>query len=276
MEVGISDFSALERDGWADSATAASYAEGFAGAARQCVAAMVEAVGTVPGIDALDLCCGHGIVARGLADSGATVTGVDFSPAMLAMAREAVPEGDFVEADAAALPFEDASFDVVTAGFGIPHLPDPEHCFTEVRRVLRPGGRFAFSVWQAPPASQAFGFLFAAVAEHGHESVTLPPGPGAHDYADLDTAGPALMAAGFEAPRLDTVDSYWLIDDPATPYDFMYEGTVRGAALLRPQPEDNKAAIREAMCRMVRSHCGDRAPWRVAIPAAIVSARVPA
>ena len=271
----LGEFSALEREGWADSETAASYAEGFGGAALQCVPAMVRVAGARPDIEALDLCCGHGIVARGLVDAGANVTGIDFSPAMLDMARKAVPEGTFIEADAASLPFEDASFDVVTAGFGIPHLPDPPHCFAEVFRVLRPGGRFAFSVWQAPPASQAFGFLFAAVAEHGHPSVILPRGPGAHDYADLAVAGPALQAAGFVEPRLDTVDSHWLVDDPATPYDYMYQGTVRGAALLRTQPAENKAAIRETMRDMVRLHCGDGAPWRVAIPAAIISARVP-
>ena len=160
--------------------------------------------------------------------------------------------------------------DVITIGFGVPHLPHPPHCFAEARRVLRPGGRIAFSVWQAPPASQAFGFVFAAVAAHGDPSVSLPPAPGAHDYADPDVAGPALREAGFGDVKLETVDSHWMVDDPCAPYDYFIEGTVRGSALLRPQPETNRKAIREFVGKQVIKACGETAPWRVAIPAAIV------
>lgn len=267
-------FSALEQQGWSDDATASAYASAFADAALQCVPAMVAAVRASPGDQALDLCCGHGIVARGLANAGATVTGIDFSPAMLELARKSVPEGTFRKADATALPFDDATFDVITIGFGVPHLPHPPHCFAEARRVLRPGGRIAFSVWQAPPASQAFGFVFAAVAAHGDPSVSLPPAPGAHDYADPDVAGPALREAGFGDVKLETVDSHWMVDDPCAPYDYFIEGTVRGSALLRPQPETNRKAIREFVGKQVIKACGETSPWRVAIPAAIVSARV--
>ena len=89
-----------------------------------------------------------------------------------------------------ALPFEDASFDAVTIGFGMPHLPDPPAAMAEVRRVLRPGGRFAYSVWQEAEQS-AMTYVFAAIGAHGAPGIALPPGPGATDFADPVRAFPA-------------------------------------------------------------------------------------
>jgi ubiquinone/menaquinone biosynthesis C-methylase UbiE len=134
-------FAALEKREWAKTDVAQSYAKVFARAADMVVPSMVEAVGAGPDVIALDLCCGQGNVAAGLIKAGAKVTGLDFSPAMLEMARVAVPEALFVEGDAMALSFEDQSFDAVTIGFGMPHVPDPPKVVAEARRVLRPGGR---------------------------------------------------------------------------------------------------------------------------------------
>jgi demethylmenaquinone methyltransferase/2-methoxy-6-polyprenyl-1,4-benzoquinol methylase len=89
----------------------------------------------------LDACCGTGdlaIAARGRADS---VVGLDFSEPMLERARKKAPEIEFVQGDALALPFDDASFDAVTVGFGVRNVEDLEKGIRELRRVLRPGGR---------------------------------------------------------------------------------------------------------------------------------------
>src|SRR6056297_3227650 len=184
-------FAALERHGWADAATAKAYASDFARASEMAVPFLASKCGASPGMAALDVCCGHGIVARALAAAGAEVTGVDFSPAMLEIARGAVPGVRFVEGDAMALPFEDASFDAVAIGFGMPHVPDPPAAMAEVRRVLKPGGRFAYSVWQEAEHS-AMTCVFAAIGEHGAAGIALPPGPGASDYADPERAFPAM------------------------------------------------------------------------------------
>jgi ubiquinone/menaquinone biosynthesis C-methylase UbiE len=116
---------ALEKREWADAGVAQSYARVFAKAADMVVPHLVHAVQARPGIEALDLCCGHGNVTSGLVLAGAQTTGLDFSLAMLGMARAAAPEAQFVEGDAMALVFDDASFDAVTIGFGMPHVPDP-------------------------------------------------------------------------------------------------------------------------------------------------------
>ena len=267
------DFAALEKVGWADPETAAAYARDFAAAADHCVPAFVEAVRAGPAARLLDLCSGHGNVARGLVAAGADVTGLDFSPAMVALARAAVPEARFVEGDAGALPFEAATFDGVTMGFGMPHVPDPEQVMREARRVLKPGGCFAYSVWQGPEIKGAFGWVFSAIEAFGAPGVALPPGPGANDYADPDRSFPALEAAGFAEPKISVIESHWQTDNPSAPYDYFVEGTVRGGALLRAQPDANARAIRESVTAKVKAILGSKGPWRIPIPSVVVSAR---
>jgi demethylmenaquinone methyltransferase/2-methoxy-6-polyprenyl-1,4-benzoquinol methylase len=94
-----------------------------------------------PGDRVLDACCGTGDLALADARAGGRVTGVDFSEEMLARAERKAPEFQWVQADAAALPFEDKSFEVVTVGFGIRNLADLEAGLAELARVLVPGGR---------------------------------------------------------------------------------------------------------------------------------------
>jgi demethylmenaquinone methyltransferase / 2-methoxy-6-polyprenyl-1,4-benzoquinol methylase len=94
-----------------------------------------------PGNRVLDACCGTGDLALADARAGGRVTGVDFSEEMLARAERKAPEFQWIQADAAALPFDDASFEVVTVGFGIRNLADLEAGLAELARVLVPGGR---------------------------------------------------------------------------------------------------------------------------------------
>lgn len=107
---------------------------------------LVEAVAPRPGDRALDLATGTGDVARRLAKAvggGGTVVGVDFTPGMLALAREHGGPITYQEADMLALPFADASFDVATVGFGLRNVADLRLALAEALRVLAPGGRFA-------------------------------------------------------------------------------------------------------------------------------------
>jgi demethylmenaquinone methyltransferase / 2-methoxy-6-polyprenyl-1,4-benzoquinol methylase len=89
----------------------------------------------------LDACCGTGDLAIGAAQRGAQAIGLDFSPKMLERARRKAPAVDWVQGDALALPFDDASFDAATVGFGVRNVADLETGLRELRRVLRPGGR---------------------------------------------------------------------------------------------------------------------------------------
>ena len=98
-------------------------------------------------IDALDIGCGTGFLSLELASRGHRVTGIDFAPAMLTLARgkaaEAAADIRFEEADAEALPFAPLAFDLVITRHVLWTLPHPEAAIDEWIRVLRPGGRLA-------------------------------------------------------------------------------------------------------------------------------------
>ncbi|MCX8091103.1 MAG: ubiquinone/menaquinone biosynthesis methyltransferase [Verrucomicrobiae bacterium] len=107
-----------------------------------------------PGERALDVCCGTGDLAFALAARQARVVGLDFNPTMLQSARRraqrwaanrpgghAGPNPVFVLGDALSVPFSDATFDVVTVGYGLRNLTDWRAGLREMARVARPGGR---------------------------------------------------------------------------------------------------------------------------------------
>jgi demethylmenaquinone methyltransferase/2-methoxy-6-polyprenyl-1,4-benzoquinol methylase len=105
-----------------------------------------------PGDEALDACCGTGDLTFTLAGScpGCAVTGLDFTPGMLARARQkaqaraarSLPAPrEFVRGDLLALPFADGRFAAVTVGWGVRNVPDVALAFREMARVTRPGGR---------------------------------------------------------------------------------------------------------------------------------------
>ncbi len=157
-----------------------------------------------PGDRALDLCCGTGDVAFALAQTGAEVTGLDFSPAMLevACARAARQPGrvTFLPGDALHLPFPDNAFDAVTISYGLRNLADFAAGLAEMQRVAKPGGRLlvldfgrpANRVWRGcyfaylRLAVPVFGRLFAGSAEaYAYILESLRHYPGQQGVADL-------------------------------------------------------------------------------------------
>jgi SAM-dependent methyltransferase len=122
----------------------------------------------------LDVACGTGVVAVTAARLGAKVSGLDLSPALIERARSNAATAevviDFTEGDIEALPYPDASFDVVLSQFGHIFAPRPALAVKEMLRVLKSGGRIAFSTW---PPEHFTGRLFALIA-----SYAPPPAPG--------------------------------------------------------------------------------------------------
>jgi demethylmenaquinone methyltransferase/2-methoxy-6-polyprenyl-1,4-benzoquinol methylase len=109
---------------------------------------LTAAAAVRPGDRVLDAACGTGDLAIADRKAGAShVTGLDFSEQMLARARRKAADRtdvlEWVQGDLLALPFEDASFDAATVGFGVRNVADLERALRELRRVLRPGGRLA-------------------------------------------------------------------------------------------------------------------------------------
>lgn len=109
------------------------------------------------GEKALDVCCGTGDIALGLARRGVEVSGLDFSEKMLEIARERQTKGgmrfahaQFVGGDAQNLPFPDRTFDIVTIGYGLRNLTSWEAGLREMQRVAKPGGRLVILEFGKP------------------------------------------------------------------------------------------------------------------------------
>ena len=119
-----------------------------------------------PGSRALDVGTGTGDLAIELARRGASVTGVDFAPAMLEVARGKAPHVAFERGDALALRHGPGEFDAVTVGFGARNFADLDRGLREMARVTRPGGRVVvleITTPQRPPLSWFFRLWFDRV-----------------------------------------------------------------------------------------------------------------
>lgn len=112
---------------------------------------LVQRLEPVAGTAFLDVACGTGGVAERAAARGAVVTGSDFAPGLVETARRRAAERGleitYEVGDAEALPFEDASFDVVASCFGAMFAPDHRAAAAELARVCRPGGRLGLASW---------------------------------------------------------------------------------------------------------------------------------
>jgi demethylmenaquinone methyltransferase/2-methoxy-6-polyprenyl-1,4-benzoquinol methylase len=116
------------------------------GAHRRWKRRVASLAGVKSGDRALDLCCGTGDISFALAATGATVTGLDFSDAMLAVAEGRNPKSEirnlkFIQGDAQKTPFAPETFDAVTVGFGLRNLASWEAGLDEMARVAKPGAR---------------------------------------------------------------------------------------------------------------------------------------
>ena len=188
-------FRQFELDGWKTSAPV--YFDAIVGVNSQSVPALLDAAGVAAGVRVLDLACGPGHIAAAAAQRGAQVTGVDFSPQMLAQARRRYPDIAFQAGDAEALPLADASVDAVVMGYALFHFARPERALAECARVLRPGGRVAFTAWALPVPGSALAIANACLKAHATLDLGLPEGTPFHRFSEPDECRRVLTAAGF-------------------------------------------------------------------------------
>lgn len=231
----------FEHAGW--QATASEYDATFRYATNRFVDALLDAAGATAGTHLLDLCCGTGILAAAAAMRGATPTGFDFSEAMLAEARRSHPDLRFDRADAEILTYADASFDAAAANFGMHHIPRPERAAAEVHRVLRPGGRFAFTSWAPPAENIAWRLLFDAIGTHGDPEAAAKTPPSGGGLATPEAALHLMRGAGFTNAGAGLVWREWRLAGAAAMVNAFHRGTVRTAALIAAQPPEAMPAI---------------------------------
>jgi len=141
--------------------TAAAYVSSATHASGEDLERLIAVAAPLPGERALDVGCGVGHTLRRIAPLVAFAAGADATLEMMQAGRDSVvtaPNTAFVQSDATALPFADASFDLATCRLAAHHFSDPAAAFRDVRRALRPGGRFVLVDNYAPddPALDTF------------------------------------------------------------------------------------------------------------------------
>jgi len=217
---------------------------------------LVERVDPAPGHVILELAAGPGetgfLLAERLAPHGRLIS-TDLAEAMVAAARRGaeargLTNVEFRTVDAQAIDLPDASVDGVLCRFGLMLVPDPAKAFSEVRRVLRPGARLAYSVFSGPDRNPFLTLLVRAFLEHGHTLPGDPFGPGGpFSLADPETNRAMLEQAGFtvvsveEMPatmHYETLDDYWEM-----------QTAIGGplAALAAALPREEEAAIKATL-----------------------------
>lgn len=197
---------------------------------------LVERAVPARGEALLDVAAGSGNVAVPAAHAGAHVTALDLAPSLLEAGRvrasAAGVEIDWVEGDAEALPFADASFDVVLSAIGVQFTPDHHASASELARVCRPGGRVGVACWTPD------GLIGRFLATVGRRMPAPPPGvmPPPR-WGDPEHVAELFTGTGVEL-RYEThaVD---FVDESAEAFvDFMgdwYGPLLRARTLLEPQ-----------------------------------------
>ena len=262
-------FRDFERSGW--NTVSKGYEAVFGPLTAQSVDVTLDAAGVIGGCDVLDVCTGHGVLALAATERGAKVCAVDFSEAMVAAARRNAPSVDCRQGDAQDLPYPDNTFDAVVCGYGILHVPEPDRALAEMRRVLRPGGRVAISVWERPSPANGFGLLLGTVKAHGRVDVPLPHGPDFFQFGDPEDMKAALAQAEFSNVAATTVAQMLQLKTATGLVNLVLQGGVRIKALLLAQDSAALSAINvavaEGMDRLFRN--GDR--FQVPMPAILGS-----
>lgn len=162
--------------------------------------------------DVLELACGTGVVTRALAPRltrNASYTVSYLSQGMLDHAASRQPEDDRIswrQADALALPFPDDSFDIVVCQFSVMFFPDKIAGYSEAARVLKPGGRFNFNVWDDIKSNEFADVVTDAASAVYPDDPPLFLARTPHGYHDPEVIQDELRSSGFTEIRIDQVE----------------------------------------------------------------------
>jgi SAM-dependent methyltransferase len=198
----------------------------------------VERLGADRQMRALEVACGSGALTAALAPQVQSLLATDFAPRMIETTRQHIDglghdNVDFAVMDGQALELDDDAFDCAASSFAIMLFPDRGRGFSELRRVVRPGGRVFVSAWAGPEHFEGFGLFLAAMARAFPEMPPPPAPPPVFSLADLGTFATEMEAAGFADVQTGTTtrelsiasfDAFWsMLTSGAPPVQEMFD-----------------------------------------------------
>jgi ubiquinone/menaquinone biosynthesis C-methylase UbiE len=239
---------------------------------------LVEDAHVSPGARVLDVACGTGAVTRAAArraGRSGSVTGADFGEPTLAIARSRAAEPgaapiEWVQADAAALPFPDGTFEIVLCQQGLQFFADRHAALAEAARVLAPGGTVAVATWKELERAP-FGAVADALERHlGPDAGAMMRSPFA--LADGEELAGLLEAAGFREVevREQTIECTW-----ASHAEFAPRAIAAGpiAPLFDVAPEPARRAVADDVAAALASYATPAGELRMPMTSNVALAR---
>lgn len=222
---------------------------------------LVERLNVSEGASVLELACGTGIVTRRLRDRlppGVRLVATDLNEAMMAYAARKFRPDEAVEwkqADATNLPFPDESFNAIVCQFGLMFVPDKEGAIREAYRVLKPGGAFLFSVWDAIEQNDLAHIAHTTIStffEHDPPNFYEVP----FCFHDPEVIKSLMTRAGFRDTKLSLLTLPSISPSALEAAKGLVEGNPVIVAIKERRPSDVPKIV-AAVAEAVAARCGD-------------------
>jgi SAM-dependent methyltransferase len=170
----------------------------------------------------------------------------------------ALPDVEARVMDGQNLDLPDQSFDRVFSNFGLIYFKDRVKGFSEIYRVLRPGGRAVVNAWSSPDRFEAFGLLFGAMAQAMPHMPPRPPSPPPPlSLADPNKLAAEMRAGGFERVRVESIVTHWEVPSPEMVRARMEHSAPPMIDMLKRVGPEAAAKARELMLAALRRRFGD-------------------
>ncbi len=198
-----------------------------------------------------------GLMAARLVGEAGRVMVTDFTPEMVAAARRRADElgvhnAEFRVLDAERMDLQKNSVDGVLCRWAYMLMIDPAAAFAETRRVLRPGGRLAFSVWGARERNPALSLAGTVLVELGHVQPPDPEQPGAFTMADPGRVRELVVGAGFAEPEIEEVSFRLPFAEQDAYWRYLTETSASASPVLRSLSPEEQDEVRQQVHEAAR------------------------